>query len=390
MALEREDFTAFMAAFVDHGAFGTDTDLAETLATEFGDLQWASSEGFTDAYLDVLTRRFAGEPDATALEYTFHELCGGLRAGADGAVDALVAWLAQDMRRREWDRYSVPQFDAAAQARYRLSYADDGYQWEDPESPGLWLSEAEFAARRQSSDPEPEPDEEQYSEPVFDENYFMWYRYDYRAAAYRWADGDPDTRPPVDDREQWMTQDEADLRRRYSSPQMDVTAGARYRLNYATGGYEWEDPRSPGRWLSEAEFTALRRPEAENAVPEQFSEPRFDDNYGMWYRYGRNAQAYQYAEGVPETTPDDAAVWMDQAAAEERVLTRAAVSERDTAASGASNADRLLQALGTDVMESALDDVLSAAPHLRAQVGEARLHEILAEVTAEQLALSTR
>jgi len=375
MALDRDDFAAFMAALVDPGAFGTDADLAETLATEFGDLQWASHDGFTDVYADIMTRRFAGEPDATSLEHGFHEMCGGLLDGTDGAVAALVSWLAQEMRRREWNRYSVPAFDATSQAWYRLGYADDSYQWEDPGSAGRWLSEADFAALRQASDPEPSG--EQYSEPVFDEAFFMWSRYDYRAAAYRWADGEPDVRPPVDDPAKWMTQDEADRRRRYSSPQMDVTAGARYRLNYATGGYEWEDPRSPARWLGEAEFTALRRTDVETAEPETFSEPQFDHNYGMWYRYGRNSQAYQYAEGAPLIAPDANAVWMDQAAAEERVHSRSLQS-----------VDQLLQSLGTHVMEGALDDVLADAPHLAAQVGEARLLELLAEITAEQLAFS--
>ncbi len=58
MALDRDDFAAFMAALADPGVFGTETDLAETLATDFGDLQWASRDGFAEVYADVLDRRF--------------------------------------------------------------------------------------------------------------------------------------------------------------------------------------------------------------------------------------------------------------------------------------------------------------------------------------------
>jgi hypothetical protein len=57
-----------------------------------------------------------------------------------------------------------------------------------------------------------------------------------------------------------------------------------------------------------------------------------------------------------------------------------------TPGSGGADAGELMLALNADVLAPALADVTRAAPELIAALGEDRLREILAEVTAEQLA----
>ena len=268
MAIKPDDFAAFMERLSDPAAYAAHADVADMLATQFGVVEWASRTDAVDAYVDVMARRFSGEPDGADLERVFQGFCTDIRGGSAEAVDQMVEWLGREMRTRQWDRYSVAEHHAGADARYRL--------------------------------------------------------------------------------------------------------------NYVTSTYEWEDPQSPGRWVSEAEFSALRADGGPGDAA-QFSEPTYDGNYRMWYRYDHNTGAYQYAEGVPESAPDATAIWMDQATADERIRAQSA------ATSEARSTDELLSSLREQVMEPAMAKVLNRVPAV-AGLGEERLREILAEVTADRLA----
>lgn len=208
MTIDQDDFTTFMTCFADRGSLGSNSDLGDMLAAQFGELEWASQPDRRDQYLEVMSRRLAAEPDCTRLEYELAGYCAAVRAEPGGAAaDSLVDWLAREMRERQWQRYSIAEHDANAGARYRYDYSAGVYQWEDPRAAGNWLTEAEFSALNVGG---AVPDAARYSAPEFDDNYRMWYRYDYSAKTYQWAQSARDARPEPD--AVWMTQAEAEQR----------------------------------------------------------------------------------------------------------------------------------------------------------------------------------
>ncbi len=385
--LSQPDFEEFMGWFADPRVVALDTDLSDMLASQFGDLGWPSNHSSATRYTEAMSARFLTEQDGSSLASEFESYVGeakreledggdgdgGQEAGASSdaivaAAGRLVGWLAGVMRDRQWDRYSLPDYDQNADARYRFDSAGGVYEWEDPHAPGSWLSEAEFGALAVGGEAD---GADRYSAPEYDENFHMWYRYDHGNKAYEWAEGDRSIPPGAD--AAWMTQSQADQARRYSAPEMDATSGARYRFDSVAGVYEWEDPRAAGSWLSEAEFSALRVGGAVDDA-DRYSAPRYDDNYSMWYRYDQADKSYEWAEGGRSTSPGATAAWMTQAQADQRLRIEASPQESGVPAEQSAAQVRAAATVRTEIMTPAVSDVVAKLrqelpPELVARIG---------------------
>jgi hypothetical protein len=137
--------------------------------------------------------------------------------------------------------------------------------------------------------------------------------------------------------------------------------------------------------LGQTEFSASRADvgAAGTAGAEQFTEPKFDETYGMWYRYDRSAEAYQWTEGAPNATPAPSAVWMTQAEAEMRLSATApgAGDGAAEAAAGGSAAERqrrdAARMLRSQAVDLAVAQVLSKLdPAVVDRGGERLVQEI--------------
>ncbi len=402
--LSQQDFEEFMGWFADQRVVALDTDLADMLAGQFGDLSWPSNHSSATRYAEAMTARFLTEQDGSSLMSDFERYVGEAKReledsgggegeqGADAvvaAVGSLVSWLAGVTRDRGWDRYSLPDYDQNADARYRFDSVAGVYQWEDPRAAGSWLSEAEFSALGVGGAAD---EAERYSGPEYDENFHMWYRYDLSNRVYEWAEGDRSTAPGVT--AAWMSQAEAEQARRYSAPEMDATSGARYRFDSVGGVYQWEDPRAAGSWLSEAEFSALR---VGGAVDEadRYSAPRYDGNYRMWYRYDQGSKTYEWAESDAATAPGVSAAWMTQAQADQRLHVKTSAPEDGAAVAQAQARVQAAETVRAQVVTPSVSEVVAKMrqelpPDLVARIGSGmdRLAESLV-VTEISRALAT-
>lgn len=313
--IDEASFQRFAAWFQDPAIAGRDADVADMLATQFGDVNWAAA-GDLAGCKDVMARRLEDkDPARQDTEDLLQKFHGYTSPGSDDpqAAGQLVAWLAGKMREHGWDTHTVPEYDPAAGTRYRYDTAAGVYQWEDPAS-GRWLSE-EDSARLQALTGGEVPEDQRFSDPEFDDSSYLWYRYDNGTGTYQWAEASPEQGP--DKTAAWLTGTEAAERRRYSAPQVDTRTGTRYRFDNQDRVYQWEDPGAQHAWLSEAEFTARAAKPAAAAGAGQYSMPVFDPNYGMWYRYHEATRTYEWAVGDPAAEPGPTATWMTQTQADQ-------------------------------------------------------------------------
>jgi hypothetical protein len=158
--------------------------------------------------------------------------------------------------------------------------------------------------------------------PEFDTNYQMYYRYDVISGVYQWAvEANSDT---------WMSQAEADASPSvtvdvappaasdYSEPEFDDGYGMFYRFSHEQQVYEWAYDKGAAEWMSQAQADALLGGTAEHGTAEhgtapsggEYTDPEFDDRYGMFYRFNRATEVYEWAHDK------DAAEWMSQAQAD--------------------------------------------------------------------------
>lgn len=315
-----EVFGQFMSWFADPGIAGRNSDVADMLAAQFGDMGWAASQGNVETYQEVMARRLVDTVDGQSLLAEFREHLS--QGGGDEAGAELVDWLADKMALHGWAGHTVPEQDPASGAWYRYDLVKGVYQWEDPRAPGSWLGQEEFSALQVGGGV---AEDERYSAPEFDDYSYLWCRYDHGAKTYQWAEADPVAEPgPA----AWMSEAEAAQRRRFSAPQMDSQVGTRYRFDNDDGVYQWEDLAAKHTWLSEAEFTA-RRAWAGAAGAGQLSAPAFDENYGMWYRYNSATKTYTWHTGDPRTPPDEDG-WMSQSDADQFRRAAAQTGEAST------------------------------------------------------------
>jgi hypothetical protein len=110
---------------------------------------------------------------------------------------------------------------------------------------------------------------------------------------------------------------------RYGEPVSDENYGMDYRYDKLLGAYEWEDPRSPGTWLSQEEADLLAAQWARDdpaAAAEAAWDPaaEWDENWGMFYRLdpdGTYRYAHAAAPGAVESGPDGRWLTYEEAAA---------------------------------------------------------------------------
>ena len=183
-------FEQFMIWFADPDIAGRNSDVADMLAAQFGDVGWAVSESSMETYKDVMARRLADTTDGQPLLAEFKEQFA--QGGGDKAAAGLVDWLADKMAVNGWADHTVPEYDPASGAWYRYDLVSGVYEWEDPHTPGSWLSHEESSALQVDGDV---AEHERYSAPEFDAESQHWYRYDHATDTYQWAAGDQAAEP---------------------------------------------------------------------------------------------------------------------------------------------------------------------------------------------------
>lgn len=252
--IEPDGFLLFKRWLGDPEIIDSVVGLADVLTRVFDDPCWAAvpdSDARMESFRLAMSRRLWGT-DEDYLVATFTELTAGKTEDDRAAAADLAGWLGQMMERYRWQRYSVTDFDSERGRWYRYDYAENAYEWRDPDT-GDWRREsdqlepgAEGAGRAGSAT---------FSAAVFDGATRLWYRYDRDSGVYQWADGAPDA--PPGPQAEWMSQAELRKRERYLLPETHPETGQRYRFDTVDQVYQWEDPRSPGTWLDEAEFSAV-------------------------------------------------------------------------------------------------------------------------------------
>lgn len=164
--------------------------------------------------------------DSTTLDALFE--CLGAYAGVQDLLSELSQGISGENDYTEWiaaaylavrfsaaDRFTDAEYDENYGMNYRYDTFYEVYEWEDPDTPDRWMDgeEADALRQRTIADAEPDADAETetetdggYSDPVYDENYEMWYRYDHTNGVYEWAD----TEHAAED--EWLSQAEVDAR----------------------------------------------------------------------------------------------------------------------------------------------------------------------------------
>jgi len=388
-------FERFMSWFAEPGVADRNSNVSDMLAAQFGDMGWAANQGSADTYREIMSRRLVDTVDGGSLLAEFTDRLGP--DGGDVAAAELVDWLADQMTANGWAEHTVPEQDGASGAWYRYDLVYGVYQWEDPRTPGAWLSQEEYSALQVGGRAE---EGERYSAPAFDDNSYLWYRYDHSLKTYEWAESDPSAEPA--DPAAWTSEAEAAQRRRFSAPQMDTRAGTRYRFDNVDRVYQWEDPAARHAWLTEAEFTArTARPEV--AETGQYSAAAFDENYGMWYRYHSGTRSYTWHTGDADTPPGEDG-WMSQSAADQLRRTPAPVSavpgETSPEAGGlpgtsvpdepaplTPEAAESIEKMRELVVQPSVDEVMAKLPdEFRERIGEEELQNLVRSLVVQETA----
>lgn len=395
-------FEQFMSWFAEPGVADRNNNVADMLAAQFGDMGWAANQSSADTYRDIMSRRLADTVDGQSL---LAEFTGRLSPdGGDVAAAELVDWLADQMTANGWAEHTVPEQDGASGAWYRYDLVYGVYQWEDPRTPGAWLSQEEYSALQVGGRTE---DGERYSPAVFDDHSYLWYRYDHGFKTYEWAESDPATEP--DPAGAWMSEADAAQQRQFTAPQMDTRTGTRYRFDRVERVYQWEDPAARHSWLTEAEFTA-RTARPGSTETGQYSEAVFDGNYGMWYRYHSGARTYSWHTGDADTPPGEDG-WMSQSAADQLRRATAQPSEPVVTAGpeGTTEAGGLpatgdtepatepppltpeaaesIQKIRELVVQPSVDEVMSKLPdEFKERIGEAELQNLVRSLVVQETA----
>jgi antibiotic biosynthesis monooxygenase (ABM) superfamily enzyme len=158
---------------------------------------------------------------------------------------------------------------------------------------------------------------------------------------------------------------------RFSEADFDPNYQMNYRFDTLYEVYEWADPQDPGRWMDADEADLVRQSLAESAAGENgeaaagYSEPLYDENYQMWYRYDNVNGVYEWAD-TADTATD---AWLSQGQVDALYAERAEQAEVPAEEVPVvdvpvvlSAGDQQFVAEFSDVMEQILADAFEAVP----------------------------
>ena len=179
----------------------------------------------------------------------------------------------------------------------------------------------------------------------------------------------------------WATYDQ----RRYSDPTWDDGYGLSYRHDQRDQVYEWYDEQD-GTWKDQAwadQYAASRSAQADAADPgsQAASAAAWDENWQMFYRIGPDGQ-YEYADAVVprDESSGSSEVWLSY----EQVATRAAPAGQETGqeADAEVSPEEISAILDDPEQVQAVIDELLADPEL-AQFPEEERMQIVSKVLDE-------
>ena len=200
----------------------------------------------------------------------------------------------------------------------------------------------------------------------------QYYKYDASSETYLYS-------TTADGSDSWVTYEQ----RRYSEPTWDDNYGLRYRYDKRDEVYEWYDEEN-GTWNSQDwadQFAASRSAQAggAEAQAQEASAAAWDENWQMFYRIGPGG-AYQYADAVVPGNEGSGSseVWLSY----EQVMTRAAPEQAGQEPGGGQEAQQAVIAPSPAEVQAAANQLLQEHPEF-AEIPEERRQQIMAEVLSE-------